>query len=288
MQRPAATGAINANAITGLTVIVTRPQPQAAEWVAQLQARGLHAGALPLLGIDGPADPAPVHQAWLHLPAQAVVMFVSPSAVQRFFALRPGGMVWPSQVIAAGTGPGTRLALLQAGVPHSAVLTPDPAAGQFDSEALWALLAGRIHWPGQQVLIVRGAGGRDWLSAQLRQSGAQVHWVEAYRRTAPEPDTAALALLTAALAQPAAHVWLFSSSEAAGHLPALAPGADWRSCSALVTHPRIAEAVQALGFGRVQLVAPALDAVVAVVGVAVAETSGAASAALGQDGAGGA
>ncbi len=281
MQSPAATGAINANAITGLTVIVTRPQPQAAEWVAQLQARGLQAGALPLLGIDGPADPAPVRQAWLHLPAQAVVMFVSPSAVQRFFALRPGGMVWPSQVIAAGTGPGTRLALLQAGVPHSAVLTPDPAAGQFDSEALWALLAGRIRWPGQQVLIVRGAGGRDWLSAQLRHCGAQVHWVEAYRRTAPVPDTAALALLAAALAQPAAHVWLFSSSEAAGHLPVLAPGADWRRCNALVTHARIAEAVQALGFGRVQQVAPALDAVAAAVGGAASAASAAGQAGVG-------
>lgn len=281
MQSPAAIGP---HGITGLTVIVTRPQPQAAEWVAQLQARGLHAGALPLLGIDGPADPAPVRQAWLHLPAQAVVMFVSPSAVHRFFALRPGGMAWPSQVIAAGTGPGTRLALLQAGVPHGAVLTPDPAAGQFDSEALWALLAGRVRWPGQQVLIVRGEGGRDWLSAQLRHCGAQVHWVEAYRRTAPVPDTAALALLAAALAQPAAHVWLFSSSEAAGHLPALAPGADWRRCNALVTHARIAEAVQALGFGRVQQVAPALDAVAAAVGGAASAAS--AAAAAGQAGVG--
>ena len=264
-------------AAADLTVVVTRPQPQAAEWVAQLQARGVAAGAVCLLGIDGPADAGPVHQAWRDLPAQALVMFVSPSAVNRFFALQPAGMAWPHRLIAAGTGPGTRLALLQAGVPHSAVLTPDAAAGQFDSEALWALLAGRLPWLGQQVLIVRGEGGRDWLSAQLRQCGARVHWVEAYRRTVPVPDAAGLALLAAALARPAAHVWLFSSSEAAGHLPTLAPGADWRQSLALATHARIADAAHALGFGRVQQVLPAVDAVVAAVLAAAALPAAAAA-----------
>ncbi len=257
-------------AATSLTVVVTRPQPQAAEWVAKLQACGLQAGALPLLGIDGPVDTAPVHRAWRLLPDQAVVMFVSPSAVGQFFALQPTGMAWPAHVIAAGTGPGTRLALLQAGVPDSAVLTPDPSAGQFDSEALWALLVGRLHWPGRQVLIVRGEGGRDWLSTQLRQCGAQVHWVEAYRRTVPVPDAPGQALLAAALARPAAHVWLFSSSEAANHLSALAPGADWHQALALATHARIAQAAQALGFGRVQQVPPAVDAVAAAVRAAAA------------------
>ena len=272
MSKPGKRGqtAMQTPALSSLTVVVTRPQPQAADWVAQLQACGLQAGALPLLGIDGPADAGPVHQAWRTLPTQAVVMFVSPSAVDRFFAVQPTGMAWPAHVIAAGTGPGTRRALLQAGVPDSAVLTPDANAGQFDSEALWALLAGRIHWPGQQVLIVRGEGGRDWLSAQLRQCGAQVHWVEAYRRTVPVPDAAGQALLAAALARPAAHVWLFSSSEAASHLPMLAPGADWRQALALATHARIAQVAQALGFGRVQQVLPAVDAVAAAVRAAEA------------------
>lgn len=271
MATPHATGPAAAGpAPTAVWLVVTRPQPQAAEWVARLQARGVLAGALPLLGIAGPADPAPVHQAWHSLPTQAVVMFVSPSAVDRFFALRPPGLAWPPHTVAAGTGPGTRQALLQAGVPEAALLTPDAAAGQFDSEALWAVLAGRLDWPGRQVLIVRGQGGRDWLSTQLRQCGAQVHWVEAYRRTAPVPDAAGLALLAAALARPAGHAWLFSSSEAVGHLPALAPAANWRQSWALATHPRIAEAAQRLGFGRVQQVLPSVDAAAAAVAAATA------------------
>ena len=243
-------------------VVVTRPQPQADEWVAQLRAQGVPAGALPLLGIDGPADPRPVIDAWAQLPRQALAMFVSPSAVDRFFALRPTGAAWPAQVIAAGTGPGTRRALRLAGVPESQLCTPPEAAGQFDSEALWSVLAGRLDWRKQSALIVRGEGGRDWLADALRQQGVRVHFVEAYRRTVPVPDAAGQVLLAQALARPAAHLWLFSSSQAVRHLPALAPTAGWAQARALATHGRIAEAAQWLGFGSVQQVAPDVGAVI--------------------------
>ena len=245
------------------TVLVTRPQPQADDWVAALQALGLRAQALPLLGIAAPADLAPVHAAWRHLGQQAVVMFVSPSAVQQFFAVRPVGLAWPPRLIAAGTGPGTRQALLTAGVPAGAVLTPPDSAATFDSEALWAVLRPRLDWPGRHVLVVRGEGGRDWLADTLRHHGAQVHFVEAYRRTVPVLNAAARRLLQQALAQPADCCWLFSSSEAVGHLTTLAPGADWRRAVALASHPRIAQTAERLGFGRVQQVAPAPAAVAA-------------------------
>jgi len=252
-----------ATTLSAPLVLVTRPQPQAGEWVARLQAQGLAAAALPLLAIDAPGDAEAVRQAWLHLPEQAVVMFVSPSAVDRFFALRPAGAAWPEAVIAAAPGPGTGRALLQAGVPAAAVLTPPEAAGQFDSEALWQVLQGRCAWAGRQALIVRGEQGRDWLAEVLRQQGAQVHFVEAYRRTAPVLDAAGRALLQQALDRPAACCWLFSSSEAIGHLPTLAPGADWAGASALATHPRIAETARRLGFGQVRQVAPSPEAVAA-------------------------
>jgi uroporphyrinogen-III synthase len=247
-------------------VLVTRPQPQADEWVARLQALGLRAVALPLLGIAAPADPAPVLAAWAGLAAHlaahpAVVMFVSPSAVERFFALKPVGLAWPAGTIAAGTGPGTRRALLAAGVPAAAVLTPPDDGDRFDSEALWGVLRHRVGWAGSQALIVRGEGGRDWLADKLRQHGASVHFVEAYRRTVPVLDDSARAALQQALALPTACCWLFSSSEAVGHLPALAPGVDWSQARALATHPRIAEAARRLGVGRVGQVPPSPEAV---------------------------
>jgi uroporphyrinogen-III synthase len=46
-------------------------------------------------------------------------------------------------------------------------------------------------------------------------------------------------------------VWLFSSSEAVAHLRSLAPGQSWSRACALATHPRIAQAARAAGFGVV-------------------------------------
>jgi uroporphyrinogen-III synthase len=268
---PAASAASAANANAGAgadvgatpSVVVTRPQPQADDWVAALHRLGVGAAALPLLGIAGPADEGAVHLAWQQLARQVLVMFVSPSAVERFFALRPTGLDWPAGVIAAGTGPGTRRALRQADVPEALLVSPPEAAGSFDSEALWAMLRARRDWRGCAALIVRGEGGRDWLADTLRQHGALPHFVEAYRRTVPVPDAAGQAVLQAALAGPASHVWLFSSSEAVGHLPALVPGGRWGDARALATHARIADAASGLGFGQVRQVLPDPDAVAA-------------------------
>ena len=258
------------NGLTGapgparLRVLVTRPQPQADEWVAKLAQRGVDAVALPLLAIAPATDAAAVTDAWRLLPSLALVMFVSPNAVQRFFALRPAGQGWPADLIAGGTGPGTHRALAEEGVPEPLIRSPggqDPAyAGPFDSEALWQCLSGEP-WAGRQALIVRGEGGREWLADALRQQGAGVHFVEAYRRTAAVLDADALAALQAALLTPSAHLWLLSSSEAVGHLARLVPGAPWAGHQALATHPRIALAAKALGFGLVGLAAPMPDGV---------------------------
>lgn len=244
--------------------MVTRPQPQADEWVAKLAQRGLDAVALPLLAIAPVADAAAVTAAWRLLPSLALVMFVSPNAVQRFFALRPAGQPWPAGLLAGGTGPGTQQALAREGVPEASIRTPgahDPAyGGPFDSEALWQRLAGEP-WAGRQALIVRGEGGRDWLADTLRQQGAQVHFVEAYRRTAAVPQGAGLTALQVALQAPLAHLWLLSSSEAVGHLAQLQQGHSWAGHQALATHPRIAQAARALGFGVIGLATPTPDGV---------------------------
>lgn len=248
-----------------MRVLVTRPQAQAVEWVARLQALGVAAAAVPLLGIDGPADLGAVQQAWAGLAQHRAVMFVSPNAVERFFAAAPAitSPVWPAGVMAAGTGPGTEAALLQAGVPPAQVLCPAPDSPKFDSEALWPLLRGCGPWAGASMLVVRGEGGRDWLAERLRAEGATVHFVEAYRRSPPVLDEPARVQLQAALVRPDEHVWLFSSSEAVQHLPGLAAGADWSASLALATHPRIAQAAAGLGFARVEAVAPTPEAVTA-------------------------
>lgn len=254
-------------------VIVTRPREQAGEWVARLQAAGFDAVALPLIEIAAPADGAPLDDAWAQLDAQDLVMFVSPNAAAHFLARRPPGSApWPAGTLAAAPGPGTARVLAQAGVPMTQIVTPASDAEQFDSESLWEQLRLRP-WQGRRALFVRGESGRDWLADRLRDAGAAVAHVTAYRRVPPQLDADGRALLTAARAQPQAHCWWFSSGEALAHLASLCPpGADWSAARAVATHPRIAERAVALGFGRVDLASPAPEAVLAVLAAAADAT----------------
>ena len=242
-------------------LIVTRPAAQAAAWVHELQALGCVAQALPLIDIAPTPNPASVRQAWHALPGASVVMFVSANAVLGFFASRPPEVSWPQRLLAASTGPGTSAALRAVGLNESQIVQPAADSLQFDSEALWLQLQRRWpHWQGRLALVVRGGVGRDWLADTLCEQGAQVQFVIAYQRLAPQPDAAGLELLAAAQARPEQHVWLFSSSEAVAHLLQLAPRAAWQRSQAWITHPRICQAARSAGFGTVLTLRPGVQA----------------------------
>lgn len=242
-----------------LTALVTRPAAQAAAWVERLKARGFDARALPLIAIEPVADTEALREAWHLLPQRDLAMFVSPNAVEGFFAARPAARQWPRGLRAAATGPGTVEALVTAGVP--AALCVAPRAAPFDSSALWSELQ-RETWSGRTALIVRGDGGRDEFAQALRAAGAKVAFAQAYSRVAPAWSDDERALAAAALAAPRTHAWLLSSAESLDHLATLLPGSDWRQSIAVASHPRIAQRARRAGFGHVLEAPPLLDAVV--------------------------
>lgn len=237
-----------------ITLLVTRPQPQADAWCERLRAAGVDARAVPLLRIDAPPDAAAVTQAWRQMPNWDGLMFVSPAAVQRWMLARPADVQWPGRAWAAAPGPGTGRALRDAGV--SNVLEPAPDAAQFDSDTLWDAIAAR-DWRGQRLLIVHGGAGRERLAERWREAGAQVHQVQAYRRHLALPDDpAAKRCIDDALRDPKMHRWLFSSGDVVDGLVQLVPGRSWTAHHALCTHPAIAERARLAGFGRVDEVLP--------------------------------
>lgn len=250
-----------------LTVLVTRPAPQAAAWVDKLRDKGLRAESLPLIAIEPVAETAPLRDAWHLLPQRDLAMFVSPNAVTSFFAARPAARTWPRGLRAAATGPGTVEALVAAGVPD--VLCVAPRAAPFDSSALWAVLQDE-DWTGRNALIVRGDGGRDEFATALRGAGAKIAFVQAYQRRAPLWSEAEQALALAAIDAPGQHAWLLSSAEAIDHLlvlvAALRPGTEWKASIAVASHPRIAQRARRAGFGRVLEAPPVVDAVLSAVG----------------------
>lgn len=248
------------------TVLVTRPASEAATWVAVLQASGVHACAMPLIDIAALADTSDLIRAWENLHQQLAVMFVSANAVRHFMAARPVGVSRP-EIQAWCTGPGTRAALEEALWPSDLIRSPDASCGQFDSEALWAIVLPQAEQAvrsgsSQKVLIVRGAdargqvSGRDWLAQQMLALGLEVSQCAAYIRQPPHWTPAQLAQARKALCDGC--WWLFSSSEAAVHLQQALPDVPLARARALATHPRIAERLRQSGWGRVVLVPAAL------------------------------
>jgi len=266
-------------------VIVTRPAREAALWVQQLEIAGIAAEAMALIDItplSSPADVQALKNAWEALDSYAACMFVSGHAVEQFFKQnRPFAHDERAQLaiksIADGNlsqvllnvrfmapGPGTVAALKAVGVPASQIDAPALDASQFDSQALWQVVGGR-DWSGCKVLIVRGqsagnqgAPGRDWIARQWQGAGASVDFVSVYQRCAPQWTEALLQRVRQAAKDGSS--WLFSSSEAVANLvgmPGL-QGLDWQGARAVATHPRIAQAVRAAGWGVVVESRPAL------------------------------
>ena len=275
----------------GARVIVTRPERESRQWVEQLQRAGFAAEALPLIEIGPAASPADLQalkQAWQSLGTYAACLFVSGNAVHYFFKQNTApAQVNPAQAaiknIAAeaplglpaglrfmAPGPGTAAALQAAGVPATQIDGPAADAQQFDSQALWQAVGGR-DWRGCRVLIVRGqslagphgeatdgaaAPGRDWIARQWTTAGATVDFLRVYLRRAPQPDPAQRQLALSASSD--GSVWLLSSSEAVHNLASLG-AIDVRGARALATHPRIAEAARAAGWGVVMESRPQLE-----------------------------
>ena len=245
-------------------VLVTRPHPQADEWVRRLHLLDQQAAALPLLAIEPLAGDDPLlQQAWQQVAGCRLLMFVSPNAVAAFMAGRPADWVWPASLLAGATGPGTVAALRASGVPESAVAAPHPDAPQFDAETLWAHRLEREDWSEQRVLVVRASEGRDWLSERLTSQGAQVSHVAAYRRCAPRWGDVERAQLHRAIQCPQQHAWLLSSSEAIRHLRGcledLGEPSWWDAVlqvPAWATHPRIVQSARETGFVQVHPAQP--------------------------------
>ena len=253
-------------------LVVTRPQPEADQWVVQLHASGIDSVALPLLHIGPSTHPrarAALQQALQQLAHYQALMFVSGNAVRFFFAqLHAHGLQLSPQQRLWAPGPGTSQALRAAGVPAQCIDEPDAGAAQFDSEALWQVVGTQL-CAGQRLLLVRGSDtdpasaaigqGRTWLTEQLQARGVQVDFAPVYERHPPIASAPWLQQLDALRAQQA--LWLFSSSDAVRHLQALSAPRNWQAHTALATHPRIAQQALQAGFGRVLDCKPALQAI---------------------------
>ena len=253
--------------------------------MATLAANGLVPVALPLMAFGPPTAANQLAAARMEVTRCDAVMFVSPQAVQAFLTQDVVSELTQSldgiDISAKDNescccrtrcwvpGPGSAKALLSTGVHPGRIDQPLPDAEQFDSEALWAVVAPQVH-PDFRLLVVRGEAeapwqtstggqgtGREWLADRCRDAGATVQMCAAYRRQLPAWSDDMLA--AARIAADNGAVWLLSSSEGVSNLAALLPDQCWGSAFALATHSRIAQAASRLGFGDVRVCRPAVS-----------------------------
>ena len=172
--------------LRGCTVVVTRPTHQAGNLCGLIEAAGGQVIIFPVLAIAAPQDPQAVVAVLQRLAQFDLAVFISPNAVDYGlrYAAQVGGL--PAHLQIAAVGAGTARALQTAG--HPPTLVPEH---DFNSEALLALAALQ-QVAGKKVVIFRGEGGREHLADTLRSRGAQVEYVQVYRREKPPVDRAVL------------------------------------------------------------------------------------------------
>ncbi|MBM4219419.1 MAG: uroporphyrinogen-III synthase [Gammaproteobacteria bacterium] len=164
--------------LTGIGVLVTRPDHQAAHLCQLIEAEGGAAVRYPALVIQPRPDRAAIRAAVGPTDRYDLVIFVSANAVRFGADLLDRRRDAP----VAAIGQATAAALNAAG--HRVSLMPAEGA---DSESLLALPQ-LAHMSGQRVLIVRGVGGRDLLKEAMTARGAQVHYAEVYTRESASPS----------------------------------------------------------------------------------------------------
>lgn len=160
-------------------ILVTRPSGQADGLCERLVAQGHEAIHIPAIEITGLAHNTMLDAFVSRLDRFDLVVLVSVNAVREGLAKILEQRAWPQRTQLAGVGLSTTAAIEALGLRVDHV--PEH---EFSSEGLLALPALQ-DMQGKKVAILRGSGGRDTLFETLTVRGANVEYVEVYRRVPP-------------------------------------------------------------------------------------------------------
>lgn len=161
--------------LQGKRVVITRAAHQAEELARPLRALGAEPILLPVIGITPPADPEPLQQAAAR--PYDWILFTSANAVKAFAAhvADPSALAARIAVVGAST---ERVAREHGFRVH---LVPE----EYVAESLLAALA-KKDLRHRRILIPSADDAREILPAGLRNLGADVDVVVAYRNVLPD------------------------------------------------------------------------------------------------------
>lgn len=248
----------------GQTVLVTRQQPQAAELAEELRELGAEAIEAPAVMIVPPDDHAPLDSAIRRIRDFDWLVATSANGARHLLA-RMAQLGLDARGLAgvkiAAVGPATAEAFRQ----HFVV--PDLVPGQYTTESLARALTAAGPLEGRGVLLTRSDIATAPLPKMLRQAGAAVEEVAAYRTVRPAALPAAA---LDALQQNRVDWITFCSSATVGNFLALIDGhrIDLSGIALAAIGPVTAEAIKAAGLTPAVVADPhtvdgLLDAIVA-------------------------
>jgi uroporphyrinogen III methyltransferase/synthase len=161
----------------GRRIVVTRSREQAGELVDMLEERGADAIPSPTIRITPPEDGEALERACLDAGAYDWIVFTSTNAVDAFFGrlLQLGDIRDLKGVRLCAIGPSTAQHIARFGVRADLVPDESRAEGVFDALKAAAPLQGA------RFLLPRADIAREVLPDQLRDAGADVSEVIAYR-----------------------------------------------------------------------------------------------------------
>ncbi|MDH5544828.1 MAG: uroporphyrinogen-III synthase [Gammaproteobacteria bacterium] len=172
--------------LTGLSVLVTRPEHQASAMRALIEIVGGKSILFPVLEIVDPDDLGPIQDTIRQLDKFDIAIFISPNAAEKALNLVRKTRQWPKTLSVAAVGKGSARTLKNLGI------LPDifPST-KFNSEALLEMPQMQ-DVAGKKIVIFRGEGGRELLAETLKSRGAEVIYAECYKRGKPKGDVSAL------------------------------------------------------------------------------------------------
>ena len=182
----------NAGSLAGIGVVVTRPVGQATNLCTLIQQHGGYAVTFPVINIIPPNDGGALVSVLRQLQAIDLMIFVSVHAVHAVSeVLELHQLKIPPHVRVAAVGPKTAALCERASIRVDFV-----AREPINSEGLLDALSD-LDVAGKNILIFRGQSGRELIKQGLEARGAEVRYVECYRREVVKPSVASLQSLLA-------------------------------------------------------------------------------------------
>lgn len=173
----------DARPLFGRRVLVTRPREQARDLVDRLQALGADTVEAPMIRITPPDDPTPLLDAATDPSAFDWIVFTSANSVEGFMTAllshhRDVRALKGPRLCTVGPGTAERLRRYS--------VVADVVPDEYRAEAVLRTLAAQGPLEGARVLLPRSDIGREVIAEQLRNAGASVTDVIAYRTVLDE------------------------------------------------------------------------------------------------------